>query len=459
MVNNYQSLLKIVLYCVTALVLSFGPFITASGQSVISTGSWDHGIFTGLVTTDSTSTPSNLSSGQQFAYKQLSDLISTSCDGVSCRLPISGTTLQNLSPQAGIQAETIAITSPYQFIRSINDGMQNIITGRTSTNIGQQPSFLMRSSATLGSTPSLSAYNYIGPFGVSFSGGGSFGNQSNAQGQTGFQLNTQQANLMIDYSFNQKLIGGFSFGYLGADRNLKLASGSLDSDSYRFAPFLLYRPTSNSYLNLMGGYALVNYHSIRSIASSDDIRFSDASAKYDSNQFFASLGGGHTLTLMNGWSLRGYGRGDFSNISIQSYQEKGGLATFFNPDTGYTDTNPLPLALQVGGQNIRSVTSTLGAELSHAISTRTFIPVIIPRLRAEWVHEFENNSRTINAHFVTSGIGGQMGVAGAVRNWANLGLGVQMMFSRSIVGYINYDRLIMNNANNNIISGGVRMNF
>ncbi len=119
--------------------------------------------------------------------------------------------------------------------------------------------------------------------------------------------------------------------------------------------------------------------------------------------------------------------------------------------------------MQVNGQTMQSVTSTLGAEVSHAISTRTFIPVIIPRLRAEWVHEFENDGRIARAGFIDQNGAnltfGSMAVAGPVRNWANLGLGVQMLFARSIVGYVNYDRLIMSHANNNIISGGVRINF
>jgi uncharacterized protein with beta-barrel porin domain len=408
-------------------------------------------------------TPSGLvSDGQRFAVGNIGQLCAQD-NSIACTLSagVDGITAQNLSPQAAIQAETIAITSPYQFIRSINDGMQLIMAGRTSAGVGNfsgqtRPSlFLMRTFATVGSTPSASAYGFIGPFGVLFSGGGNFGNQNNAEGQTGFKVDTHQANLMIDYSFNQKLIGGFSFGYLGADRNLNLASGSLSSDSYRFAPFLLFRPTTNSYLNVMGGYVLVNYDSTRSVLSSSGITFNNATAKYDADQFFASVGGGYTLAK-GGWSLRGYARGDYSHIDIKSFQEKGGLATDQNG-------NSLSLAMQVNKQNIQSVTSTLGAELSHAISTRTFIPVIIPRLRAEWVHEFENDSRIVRAGFIDQNGAnltfGSMAVAGPVRNWANLGLGVQMLFARSIVGYVNYDRLIMSHANNNTISGGIRMNF
>lgn len=433
--------LKKSLYTVTALTLGFGPFVTASGQSFEETP---------------VQTP-----GRAFAVDNLKGICvqNTSEDpslAIACTFALGGIndiTAQNLSPQAAIQAESIAITSPYQFIRSTNESIQRL-TGRSAEKRQQQSSFLLQSSASVAGTPSFGTSGFIGPVGVSLSGGGSFGERNTAEGQTGFQLNTRQTSLMIDYSFNQKLIGGFSFNYLGTDRNLRLASGDLNSDSYRFAPFVLFRPTTNSYLTLMGGYALVNYRSTRSVSSQNDITFDNATANYDANQFFASVGGGYTFTLMDGWNLRGYGRGDFSDISIQSFQEKGGVA--------HSGNDSLSLAMSVNKQTIRSVTSTLGVELSHAISTRTFIPVIIPRLRAEWVHEFENNARTITAGFTGqnySPTSASMAVASSVRNWANLGVGVQMLFARSIIGYINYDRLIIKHAENNIISGGIRMNF
>lgn len=338
--------------------------------------------------------------------------------------------------------------------------MQWLIAGGPSANVrsaNKQSSFMLRTSSTAGG-PSVDAYGFVGPFGISISGGGGFGNRDNAQGQTGFKLDTRQANLLIDYSFNQKLIGGFSFGYLGTDRNMKLDGGGLNSDSYRFAPFLLFRPTANSYLNLMGSYALVNYDSTRSVPNSNingvNVTFGDAKAKYDANQFFVSLGGGYTVTLKDGWSLRGYGRGDYIHTDIESFQERGGLTTD-NLGNSSSFTN------RVNGQNIRSVTSTVGAELSHAISSRTLAAVIIPSLRAEWVHEFENDGREIGASMVdpTTSSFRSITVAGPQRNWGNLGFGLQMLLPRAIVGYVNYQRLIIKHASNNIISGGIRMNF
>lgn len=442
MKKNIKIICKKVLFSVTVLALGFGPFVTASG---------DTGIFFGTVTP--TTPLSDLSPGQQFARDAIGDRCTSSglSSSIPCQLQagMEGVSAQNFTPQAGIQSETIAITSPYQYISGITERLRRLITGGASANI--------RSANNQFS--SADAYGFLGSFGISISGGGSFGNRQSAQGQTGFQLDTRQANLIVDYSFNQKLIGGFSFGYLGTDRDLGLVSGSLNSDSYRFAPFLLFRPTANSYLSMMGGYALVNYDSTRRVKQSGNITFENATARYDADQFFASLSGGYTFTFMDGWNLRGYGRGDYSYTNIESYRESGGLST------DVTTGAQMPWILQVNGQDIHSVTSTVGAELSHAISTRSLAAVIIPSLRAEWVHEFENNGRTIGAGYQGDGVGatsptfGQMTIAGPQRNWANLGAGLQILFPRSIVGFVNYHRLVIKHAKNNVISGGIRMNF
>lgn len=355
--------------------------------------------------------------------------------------------LQQLSPQAAIQPETISITSPYKFIRSVNQQALELI----ECEPGELESDDSKKCKPGGGGASSDGYGFIGPFGISLNGGGGIGDRDNANGQTGFQLDTRQANLMIDYSFNQKLIGGFSFGYLRAERSLGLSSGNLDSDSYRFAPFLVFRPTSNSYLTMMGGYALVNYNSTRSVSPFNGITISNAFAEYDADQFFASLGGGYTFSFLDGWSLRGYARGDYSHTVIEGFQEGGGRASDGNS-----------YALKVSGQSIHSVTSTVGVELSYAISTTILPSVIIPKLHAEWVHEHEDSGRTNEANFNQNGSSastGAIAVAGPERNWANLGFGVQMLFPHAIVGYVNYDALIIENGSNHTITGGVRISF
>ncbi len=460
MKKNNQMSLMIGIYGIAALALALAPFTTASAGD---------GIATGTITSPSGS------SGQQASFQALNQICTGSFSAASFACSLTGggvfslgaggggaainnsLQLQQFSPQAAMQAESISITSPYQFIRNVNQQAQKLRDCESSER--QQDTTKKRSPecSNSGGGSSSDAYSFIGPFGVSFSGGGGFGDRDSSVGQTGFKIDTRQANLIIDYPFAQDLIGGFSFGYLNTGRNLGLASGSLNSDSYRFAPFLSYTPTPNSYVTLMGGYARVDFDSRRSVSPATNINqfgdtititVSDATAKYSANELFASLGGGYTHR-MGAWSLRGYGRGDYSHSSIASFQENGAIAS-----DGFSYAN------KVNGQSILSATSTLGAELSYAISTSTLAAVVIPKLHAEWVHEFKNNGRTIQANFNQFNVStGPIAVAGPERNWANLGFGVQMLFPHAVVGYLNYDNLFIENAGYQTVSGGVRVNF
>ena len=462
MKNNNQMSFKRGIYSIAALAFALTPYATANADDGITTGTID-------LTASYSASP-----GQQASIDAMQNICGQpgmSSTSLACSLTGAGAFssfsvfpasfadnnslgFQQLSPQSAMQAESISITSPYKFIRSVSQQVQKLKDCEPGENDTK------KRSPECGGGSGSDAYGFIGPFGVSFSGGGGFGDRDNSVGQTGFNIDTRQANLIIDYPFAQDLIGGFSFGYLGTDRKLGLASGSLDSDSYRFAPFLSYTPTPDSYVTLMGGYARVDFNSTRSVSTSTNgattITVSDATANYGADQFFASLGGGYTHR-MGAWSLRGYGRGDYSHSSIESFQESGAIAS-----DGFSYAN------KVNGQSILSATSTLGAELSYAFSTTTLAAVVIPKLHAEWVHEFKNSGRQIQTTYNANKLDGtasfsadtsSIAVAGPERNWANLGFGLQMLFPHAIVGYLNYDTLFIENASNQTVSGGVRVNF
>ncbi|MGR8932715.1 MAG: autotransporter outer membrane beta-barrel domain-containing protein [Gammaproteobacteria bacterium] len=379
-----------------------------------------------------------------------------SAPSMACGIGSSALPLQQLSPQSAMQAESVAITSPYSFIKTLNKQAQKRGDCQQSNKDGESPDC-----ENWSSSGGSSAYGFIGPFGIMFSGGGGFGDRETTTDQTGFNIDMRQANLMIDYMVNQDLTVGFAFNYVSADRRLGLNSGNLNSDSYRFAPFLSFRPTPNSYITAMGGYARVDFDSVRKVSPFVDTfnnlhSLTDARATYGADEYFASLGAGYTWR-MGPWSLRTYGRGDYNHMTIGSFRESGGVDVA-SDNTAYT--------LSVNGQSILSVTSTLGAELSYAISTTVLPAVVIPTLHAEWVHEFKNGARQTQATFLAADDFGNRDsssssilVQGSERNWANLGFGLQMIFPRAIVGFVNYETLFIENASNQTVTGGIRVSF
>ncbi|MFZ2171242.1 MAG: hypothetical protein WAW61_16600, partial [Methylococcaceae bacterium] len=119
MKTNNQMSLTIDIHSIAAIVLALALalFTTASAGDVIATGTID---FTNL---------SSASPGQQASFLALSQICTSSLAQASLACSLTGggifpeaainnsLQLQQFSPQAAMQAESIAITSPYQFIR------------------------------------------------------------------------------------------------------------------------------------------------------------------------------------------------------------------------------------------------------------------------------------------------------------------------------------------------------
>jgi outer membrane lipase/esterase len=135
-------------------------------------------------------------------------------------------------------------------------------------------------------------------------------------------------------------------------------------------------------------------------------------------------------------------------VNIDSYTENG-------TEIPHTPTRT---TLQVQSQSARSLTSLLGVRAARVISTKT--GVLTPSARIEWVHQFADDSRTLYSQFVD--VPGQVmavTTADPVRDWVNFGIGLQMNFARSLVGFVDYMYTHRSDANNNALSLGVRYNF
>ena len=366
-----------------------------------------------------------------------------------------GLPLQQLSPQSDIQVETTSISSPQVYVKEIT---QQLGTARQSTL--QTRASLLPSNAR-GGAAGADGYGFIGPWGISLTGSGSFGDRDTNQGETGFSLNTQDVIGIVDYAISQRVIGGLSVGYVRAQREFDRDSGNLDTEAFRVAPFMHFRPMANSYVNVLVGYSHLDLDSRRLFKPVDSttpgagrVTKADATADFGADQFFFNVGAGYT----HNWealALRGYVQGDFFHLHVDGYTEKGGQAQVGGLPAG------LP-SLRVSSQDIYSFTSTLGAEVTYAISTHTYAGVIIPHLSVEWVHEFTNQQRTMNAQFQDPALTNpsiSFRTVGIPRNWGNVGAGIQLMFPYGIVGFIDYKALLQSRTSNHTVAGGVRVSF
>jgi outer membrane autotransporter protein len=135
-----------------------------------------------------------------------------------------------------------------------------------------------------------------------------------------------------------------------------------------------------------------------------------------------------------GLTLGPIARLNYSRADLDGYQE--------NIDS--TDAGS-GLALSVEGQKITSFSTVLGGQVSYAIS----LPwgVVLPQLRLEWEHEFENDSRTIRANFLedptpddTSQI--QLLTDAPDRDFFNIAAGVSAVLRRGLSAFVQYQTVI-----------------
>lgn len=104
------------------------------------------------------------------------------------------------------------------------------------------------------------------------------------------------------------------------------------------------------------------------------------------------------------------------------------------------------LALAVDDQEVESLTSNLGVQLSDSASTG--IGILTPYLRLDWEHEFSNDERLIEARFAN--VGSRYAALNTIliptdepdRDYANLSLGMTTVFPGGTQAFIEYATIL-----------------
>jgi outer membrane autotransporter protein len=168
----------------------------------------------------------------------------------------------------------------------------------------------------------------------------------------------------------------------------------------------------------------------------------------DGTELSTSIGGGYTWNH-GGLTLNPYLRTEKIEVDIDRYRE--------HPDRL---SDGFGLALVIEDQDVHSVTTALGAQVSYAISTQWGI--FQPHVSAEWLHEYSNDSRDITARFVSDPTRTAFGVPTERpdRDYVNLGLGMSTVFTKGKNAFISYEPVVgLDDVTSHRITGGVRFEF
>ncbi|HEX4889096.1 MAG TPA: autotransporter outer membrane beta-barrel domain-containing protein, partial [Alphaproteobacteria bacterium] len=219
-------------------------------------------------------------------------------------------------------------------------------------------------------------------FGLFITGDYSFGEDDGSSEEAGYDHDGYGVTAGADYKFSENFIGGAALGYTSTSNDFDGNGGDLDQDTYSLS---LYASVYSgpAYLDGVVSYAFSDTNIDRNIVYGGLVRPVNRVAKGDteSDEWSFSIGAGYEFSS-EGWSLTPMARATWSDADIDSYSETGASG----------------LNLAVADQNVKSFETALGADLSYAHSTS--FGVVIPNLRLEWAHEFDNDSRRISAQYV-----------------------------------------------------------
>jgi len=177
------------------------------------------------------------------------------------------------------------------------------------------------------------------------------------------------------------------------------------------------------------------------------------------NRTFTGDPGGHDTAVgatagydvnVGAWSLSPTLSLNYRKVKIDDYSENE-----FNAPVGGGG-----LALRYGSQDIDSLRSVLGISVTRPFSES--FGVISPNFKAEWQHEYKDESRTVDASYVFDLSPTQVSrfpiqTDAAAKNFGIIGVGLTALFSNRLQAYVTYERLVgVSYLTSNSITLGLR---
>lgn len=255
--------------------------------------------------------------------------------------------------------------------------------------------------------------------------------------ESGFKSDDFGVTAGIDYTFSERFVLGFAFGYKDSDADIDSNGGDLESDSYSYFAYWSLYPNEYWYIDAMAGYTENDHEQTRNViytiggpgtglaapATISNAALSDT----ESEEFSISVTAGRNFFL-NAWTLSPYGRIDYADIEIDGFNER----------MAQTAAGGSGLALQIDDQDFQSLMMTLGASATTQWGDRLF-----PQVSVEYVHEFKNNNDPITGRFIadTSGTTFTLLTDRPDRNFVNVGAAMTAVLTDSMTGFFRYQGL------------------
>jgi outer membrane lipase/esterase len=205
------------------------------------------------------------------------------------------------------------------------------------------------------------------------------GKRDTTQLENGFDINQIGIVAGSDYRFNDKLFAGGALGFAQTENTLNSNAGKVDSDNVSLTAYSNYTIQDNLAVDGYLSVGALSYDSTRKVVFGAITE--DANASYDAQQFALGASSNYSFYVKS-LTLSGIAKVDYISTDIDAYDETGGGGLNFSYEK----------------QSIESLTSKLGIQASYAWSQSW--GVILPQGRVHYIHEFSNDSRSVESALV-----------------------------------------------------------
>ncbi len=286
--------------------------------------------------------------------------------------------------------------------------------------------------------------------GIFLNGLVTFGDKDGTSREAGFDFYGLGITAGVDYRFTDYLILGGAFSYTHSGVDIDSNGGNLDSNGYNFSVYGSTYFLDNFYFDGIFTIGRIDYDQNRRIVYNIPGANVNQTAKsnFDATQYAFSFTTGYDFNF-NEFTIGPLVQLNYIKANIDGYRER-----ISGDDAGFG------LALKIKDQDVKSLTSILGVNTSYAYSTN--FGVLLPQVLFGWVHEYENDSRLINASFVNDP--GALSILVPTdspdRDYFNLGLGLSAQLPHGVSSFVYYQTaLAYRDLSIHSFLGGLRINL
>lgn len=280
----------------------------------------------------------------------------------------------------------------------------------------------------------------LSKLGVFVNGNVRIGDKNNTDREPGFDFDTYGVTAGADYRFSESLVIGGALGYAATETEFSNSGGNVDFDSYSVSVYGTYFQSEKLYVDAIATVGRNAYDTKRRIQFANE----DAKSDTDGMEYSVSVGAGYDASH-GGFAFGPYARVNYVRTDVDGYRER---------------PTASGLELELESQDIESVTTVLGGQVSYNLST-TF-GVVSPQFRLEWEHEYKDDERDINGRLVNDPTATTFAVPtdNPDRDFFNVGVGVSAVFAAGRSAFVYYEtELGRNDFKQHEVTAGIRLEF